>query len=110
MTRNLPDISKTTFWECPKCSLKDITYEPLPHSQFHSCRGLFGLTAPMVPVGTECNITINEREDYVGKEDVQVDGRGRPVMNLVIEREDGQDCVIYAPCVSTAATATNPGR
>jgi hypothetical protein len=55
------------------------------------------LTVPMVEEGQKVNITSNEREDYIGKEDVQTDAEGRPIMNVIIEREDGQDCVVYAP-------------
>jgi hypothetical protein len=51
----------------------------------------------MVEEGQKVNITSNEREDYIGKEDVQTDAEGRPIMNVIIEREDGQDCVVYAP-------------
>src|SRR5678816_4382231 len=50
-------------WECPNCDLKDITRESQPHSRFHSCGGLFGISAPMVPAGTNCEVRANVRED-----------------------------------------------
>jgi hypothetical protein len=84
-------------WECPNCTFTDVTHEMNPHSRFHSCRGLKGLTAPMVPAGTKAKVIAREREDYVGKENVQVDGEGRPIMSIITERDDGQDCAVLAP-------------
>src|SRR5258705_3183284 len=85
-------------WECPNCNFKDVTHEASPHSRFHSCRGLKGLTAPMVPAGTKTKVTAREREDYVGREIVTKDGEGRPIMAIVTEREDGSnDTAVLAP-------------
>lgn len=85
-------------WECPNCDLKDITRESQPHSRFHSCRGLLGISAPMVPAGTNCEVRANVREDYVGDQDVQYDSTGRPIMSVTTIRDDGQDCAVLAPC------------
>lgn len=85
-------------WECPNCDHTDVTHEARPHTRFHPCRGMKGLTAPMVPAGTKCKVEAVERGDWVGKEDVQLDGEGRPVMALVTTREDGQDCTVFVPC------------
>lgn len=87
-------------WECPNCDLEDVTREAEPHTRFHACRGLKGLTAPMVPAGTRCKVTAVEREDYVGSEVVQTDGDGRPVMAVVTTRDNGQDVAVLAPCAS----------
>jgi hypothetical protein len=95
-------------WECPNCNLKEVTHESEPHSRFHSCRGLRGLTAPMVPEGTRCKVEAVEREDYVGKEQVQVDGYGRPVMSVVTTRDDGQDCAVLAPLVDLGIQSNGP--
>lgn len=84
-------------WECPNCTATDVTREALPHVRFHSCRGLKGLTAPMVPAGTRCKVIAVERGDYVGDELVQTDGEGRPVMSVVTVRDDGMDCAVLAP-------------
>lgn len=99
MTHNIPILSRENRWECPNCDLKDVTYELEAHSRFHSCSGLKGLTAPMVPEGTSCRVYANEREDYVGEDTVQTDGDGRPIMSIITEREDGQDCTVLAPMV-----------
>lgn len=88
-------------WECPNCDLKDATREVNPHTRFHSCVGLKGITAPMVPEGTKCKIEATEREDYVGHENVQVNEENKPIMSVVTTRDDGQDCAVLAPCAST---------
>lgn len=95
----IPILAPECRWECPNCNFKDITYESSPHTRFHSCRELKGLTAPMVREGTRCEIKATEREDYVGKEMVTRDGDNRPIMNVVTTRDDGQDCTVFAPCV-----------
>ena len=84
-------------WECPLCPQTAVTRQVEPHSQMHTCAGLAGLTAPMVPAGTRCKVEAHEREDYVGGEIVQVDANGRPVMSVTITREDGMDCTVYPP-------------
>jgi hypothetical protein len=52
---------------------------------------------PLVPKGTDCKVEAVEREDFVGKEMVQTDGNGRPVMAVRTTRVDGMDCTVYAP-------------
>ena len=84
-------------WECPNCDFTDVTFEALPHSRFHNCRGLLGMSVGMVPAGTRCKVELNEREDYIGREMVQYGGDGRPYRNAVTTRDDGQDCAVYAP-------------
>lgn len=84
-------------WECPNCTLTEVTYEPQPHTRFHACPGLAGITAPMVPAGTSCKVEAVERDDYIGGEDVQYDGNGRPVMAVVTTRDDGNDVAVLAP-------------
>jgi hypothetical protein len=54
----------------------------------------------MVPAGLRCSVETREREDYIGREDVQYDGNGRPVMSVVTTRDDGQDCLVLAPCAT----------
>jgi len=89
-------------WACPNCDLTDVTHETQPHTRFHACRGLRGLTAPMVEAGIKAKVETQEREDYIGTDLVQTDGEGRPVMAITTTRDDGQDCTVFAPC----ATAT----
>lgn len=93
-----------TRWECPRCNFRDVTREAKPHTRFHSCSGMGGFTAPMVREGERVRLVVNEREDYVGTEDVQL-ADGRPVMNISTERPDGSnDLAVYLP------TAYGSGR
>lgn len=92
-------------WECPKCGAQDVTHEAQPHQRFHSCRALAGIEAPMVPAGTKAKIEAVVREDYVGQEQVTLDGEGRPIMSVVTTRDDGQDVAVFAPL----ATAKGQG-
>lgn len=84
-------------WECPNCPTTSVTRRPEPHTEFHHCAGLAGLCAPMVEAGVKAKVTMHEREDYAGKEILTYDGNGRPVMNVVTTRDDGEDCAVYAP-------------
>jgi len=94
-------LTAERLWTCPNCTFTDVTTEAEPHSRFHTCRGLKGLSAPMVPAGTRCKVEAREREDYVGKELVQTDGEGRPVMSIVTQRWDGSnDVAVLAPCAT----------
>lgn len=104
MTR-VPDLSRATYWECPNCNIKDSTREAQPHTRYHTCAGLRGLTAPMVEAGTSVRITIVEPEDYIGHrvkagEAIPTDDAGRPVSSVVTERPDGSnDVAAFAGCV-----------
>lgn len=92
-------------WYCPECSATDVTHQVQPHTRFHACRALNGLTAPMVPDGTRARLIVNVREDYVGNELVQTDGEGTPIMSVNVVRDDGMDCVVYAPTAVSQAEA-----
>ncbi len=94
-----------TRWECPNCDLTQTTRAPASRIAFHSCAGLAGLNAPMIPAGTRANVTAREREDYIGTEDVQYDANGRPVAQIVTERPDGSnDVVVLAPTAHNRAS------
>jgi hypothetical protein len=56
----------------------------------------------MVLEGTRARVRAVLREDYVGSEDVQHDGDGRPVMAVVTERDEGMDRAVFAPAVRVA--------
>lgn len=91
-------------WECPNCTHTDVTNEALPHSRFHPCRGLRGLTAPMIPAGTKAKIEAHDRDDYVNGEHVQTDVDGRPIMSVTTTRDDGEDCLVFAPTATNGRT------
>lgn len=93
----VPIITPQHRWECPNCVALKVTYESRPHTPFHICPGLQGLTAPFVPAGTSCKVEAMDREDYVNGERVQENGEGRPIMSIVTTRDDGMDCAVLAP-------------
>jgi len=94
-------------WVCPNCNLTDITHLPADAvaSRFHACRGLRGLTAPMVLAGTRCKVAAVPRGDYLNGDMVTRDGEGRVVMAVEVTRDDGNDLAVFAPC----ATASGRG-
>ena len=104
---SVPILNPEQRWECPNCDLTDVTHQPPAAviSHFHNCAGMKGLSAPMVPAGTKCKVEANEREDFIAGELVQTDGDGRPIMNLITTRDDGQDCTVYAPTATASAAA-----
>jgi len=93
------DLTPEQHWVCPNCVRTHITREARPHTPFHNCAGLRGLSAPFVLAGMDCKVESREREDYVGREIVTTDGESRPVMSIVTTRADGSnDCAVLAPC------------
>jgi hypothetical protein len=92
----------TWRWNCPKCSTETVTHEARPHSELHICKGLNGLIAPLVQVGTKADVRVIEREDYIGTDKVQLHD-GRPVMSVVVERPDGEDVAVFAPAATGGA-------
>lgn len=100
-----PLIASETKWECPNCTTTAVTRRADIHTEFHDCPGMKGLTAPMVPKGTRCKVEAHEREDFIGDELVRLDGDGRPIMNLITTRDDGQDCTVFAPTATAFGKA-----
>jgi hypothetical protein len=86
----------TRLYSCPNCPKTLATTNP--KQPYHPCRGLRGLLAPFVPAGIRAKVETVERGDWVGRELVQVDGNGRPVMAIQTTRDDGIDCTVLAPC------------
>lgn len=83
-------------WYCPNCGKTDQTQETRPHTRYHPCPKLRGLSAPMLPADMKAKVTAHEREDYIGNDIPQVDESGRPIMSITTEREDGQDVMVLA--------------
>lgn len=85
-------------WYCPNCPSNALTYDTkIP---MHPCRGTAGLMIPLVHTSQKSEVVVNAREDYIGKEDVQFDGLGRPTMSVTTKRDKGEDCTIFAPTAS----------
>jgi hypothetical protein len=85
---------------CPNCDHEEVAQLAVNEQRWHNCRGLAGLSTPLVPAGMNCKVEAHERDDYVGGDRVQTDGEGRPIMNVTTTRDDGQDVVVYAPTAS----------
>jgi hypothetical protein len=100
----IPVLTPVHRWSCPNCPVEDVTTEARPHTRFHTCAGLHGLTAPLVLAGTKAKVEAVERGDYIGTESVQTDENGRPVMSVVTTRDDGQDVAVFAPTATARST------
>lgn len=88
-------------WVCPNGCGQSYTSDRILPNRFHVCPKLRMMTAPLVPEGISAKVELHEREDYVGRERVQVDPeQGRPVMSVVTTRDDGQDVMVFAPTAS----------
>ena len=91
-------LSVERSWECPNCAHVRVTTTAEEHVVIHRCAGLSGLTAPLVPSGTDCRVVRQDREDFLGRDIPQVDDDGRPAMAVVTEYADGRrDCTVLAP-------------
>jgi hypothetical protein len=96
-------IDYTKNWECSHCPQQHITNRPDVHTPIHQCGGMRGAWVPFVPAGSKASLRINRREDYVGSDLVRTDGDGIPVMSVTTLREDGEDCMVFAPCATRPA-------
>jgi hypothetical protein len=96
----VPLLDVERGWECPNCDYTRVTRGTGPQAVIHTCSGLRGLIAPLVPAGTRCSVQARVREDYVGRDRAQLDDTGRPIMSIVTIRDDGQDCRVLAPLIS----------
>ena len=100
------NITPVHHWYCPNCGRTDVSHEARPHSRFHTCPKLRGLSAPFVPAGTKAKVELREREDYVNGDMVQLDPElRRPVMSVVTTRDDGTDVAVFAPTATARAGA-----
>ena len=92
----VPLLASEQHWTCPNCPVQDVTRNG-ETNRMHTCAGLAGLTAPLVPAGVRAKVEAQVREDYVGRELVTLDDNGRPVMSVLTTRDDGTDVAVFAP-------------
>lgn len=95
-------LTVRTEWECPNCTVTDVTDGPVTGVRFHNCAGLGGLSAPLVDkakVGSGVQVTAEVREDYIGNEKgLTYDENGQPIMAVVTEYSDGRnDAAVFLP-------------
>ena len=90
-------------WECPRCHFTERTRpQPAASSRMHPCPALHGLTAPLVPAGTDCTLVAHVREDYLQGDEQRHGDDGRPYMSVETVHADGHtDLAVYA-AVATA--------
>lgn len=98
-------------WECVHCNAKDVTRELAPHTRFHTCPGLGGITAPMTEESKRGKQRVRAvvREDFEGADagKTQKNDDGVPIMSVVTEHDDGRvDCAVMAPCVTGKGEAS----
>ena len=98
----IPVLQPQHHWVCPKCTTETVTHEAQPHSQLHRCKGMHGIITPMVPKGIKAGFVVREREDYIGTDTVRLQN-DRPVMSVTVDRDDGQDSVVFAPAATGGA-------
>lgn len=105
----IPTLESYVDWRCPNCGLTDRTPANLTN-RLHPCPKLPGsMIAPLIREGQSAKIFVREREDYIGREQVQLMG-GRPVMALITERSDGSnDATVYAP-TARGRLVSNAGK
>ena len=105
--KGIPILSARKAWDCPNCNAEDVTEEAKPHTRFHNCAGMGGLSLPMVEKSRhgadKRSVRVSKvvRQDYVGKEKGLVyDDEGQPIMAAVTEYGDGSnDVAVFAPVV-----------
>ena len=98
-----PLLNLEQRWECPHCTQGALTRGPRPQTPFHACKGLKGLSAPLISEGSGARVFTVEREDYIGADVVQLDGERRPVMSVVTERPDGSNDTAVLALVASAS-------
>lgn len=90
---SVPLLHRT--WACPSCDAAARTVDS--KTPMHPCKGLAGLLAPLVPAGQRAKHTAVERGDWIGRELVQFDANGRPMMSVQTETDDSLSTTVFAP-------------
>lgn len=106
---SIPILSRRVDWYCPNCGKQETTVEARPHTRFHICPKLHGLTAPMIEQGVQAKVEARLRDDFVGNERVQTaPDDGKPYMSVVTTRDNGTDAIVFAPTATMRADAPTP--
>lgn len=91
-------IPPTQIWVCQHCSCRVQTQGLGVRTPLHPCPAHANFRLPMMAEGERGDLRLHERDDYVGREDVQTDDDGRPIARAEIVHEDGSNDVwVYAP-------------
>lgn len=90
-------IPAEQVWMCQDCPTR-IKARVGTQTPLHECPAHNGFRLPMLAEGERGDLRLKVREDYVGREDVSYDERGRPISAAEIVRTDGSnDTWAYAP-------------
>jgi len=103
MNLNAPLLDAVpVHWECPNCDVTDVTFGLHPN-RFHTCAGLHMLTAPLVRADrrapglrTRCQVTAEERADYLNGEIQDHGDDGKPYMAVRTTWDDHDDLAVNA--------------
>lgn len=106
------DLLIVEEWYCPNCGrTEQIKTMKSPHVRMHICPKIEGgMTAPMIKQGIKAHVYAVMRQDYVGKERVQLSPTGKPVMTIVTVRDDGQDAIVFVPQARAEGKASDYRR
>jgi hypothetical protein len=93
----VPLLTAMVDWCCPNCRITAAS-PPLPPGtrKFHACPGLHGLTAPLVEAGVRCQVTAEERQEYLGREIQAMGDDGRAYMAVRTTYDDHADLAVNA--------------
>ena len=101
---DIPILRPETRWACPNCDLTDVTHNAGPHSRFHSCAGLKGISAPMIVAAEVAKVAVRAvvRADYLNGEKQETNEDGVPIMAVETEYWDGHTDLSVNPGVAQA--------
>lgn len=97
-------IGRMRMWECTRCDVTSATADAQPGIPMHDCPGMAGMRIPFSPAGQSAKVTMHEREDYVGREDVQRDADGRVWMACTVTTDQAEHLAVYAPTAHAGAS------
>jgi len=91
----------TTF-HCPNCTQTAAKRYPpgVVATEYHACRGLKGLNAPMVPDGMDAKVEAVPWQDMLHGERPQRDGEGRATSAIKTTRADGSNDIVALPATA----------
>jgi hypothetical protein len=87
-------------WYCPECAREHVTKLSEPHTPLHQCPKLRGAWVPFVEEGIKARLKVNYREDYLKGNIATMDGDGNAIQSVQTQRDDGEDCAIFATSVN----------
>lgn len=100
VSRNGMMLDVSQAWTCPSCARQHQTTGAVSQVPLHQCPNHAGAWVPFVAEGVAAVHRINERQDYLGSDTATPDQNGRIIQSVTTEREDGEDCHVFATTVN----------